>query len=137
MWMLILIANICRLASMILIMAATLLLGTFPNWHTVTTYDGSEHEVKPLPSRPVSQVALSLSGFAVFLSFVSAFWLHIGAAAAATTLNIVFGDTISASVGPAAVALAWIAFFSGSVAWLALFIMILSIKLLDLLTDEN
>jgi len=47
------------IVAIVLAFLTFLLLATFPGWHTDTSSSGSEHEVKPFPSRPVSQVALA------------------------------------------------------------------------------
>ena len=122
---------------MILILIGIVLLGTFPSWHKDTGDDSSEYEVKPFPSRAISYAVLWLLGFSQAFGFMSALWLHVSAATAATTLEIMFGDLVSASVGTAVVTFAWIAFFLNSVAWLGVLIMILSIRILDRLTDED
>jgi hypothetical protein len=113
-----------------------LLLATFPGWHTTTTSDGSEHEVKPFPSRAVSQVALATIFIASVFVLVSVMWQHTAAVAASTVAQDLGNGSVKSGVGTAAMVLGWFGFGLLVVVTLGLLVMILSIQLLDRLTDE-
>ena len=72
------------IVAIVLAFLTFLLLATFPGWHTDTSSSGSEHEVKPFPSRPVSQVALATIFIASVFVLVSVLWQHTAAVAAST-----------------------------------------------------
>ncbi|KAJ5722881.1 hypothetical protein N7488_000916 [Penicillium malachiteum] len=61
-----------------------LMLGTFPGWHEETDENESTVEVKPLPSRQVSQAALAAAALRFSFGFISVLWQHINSAAAAS-----------------------------------------------------
>ncbi|KAK4446783.1 Ca2+ regulator and membrane fusion protein Fig1-domain-containing protein [Podospora aff. communis PSN243] len=107
-----------------------ILLATFPGWHKEEDSDGSEREVKPFPSRPVSMWALGFFSFALLLSFVTVLWQHLASAAAYTLAKTLTYDTIDASVGAGAMVLGWIGVGCSGVVTLGLLIMVLSIRIL-------
>lgn len=107
-----------------------LLLATFPGWHEEEDADGSEREVKPFPSRPVSQIALALIAISSVFMFVSVFWQHIASSAGATLAQNLSYGTVKAHVGPAAMILGWIGVLLSLVVTVGLLIMILSIRVL-------
>lgn len=124
------------LMAIILGFFSFLLLATFPGWHEDPVTSGSELDVKPFPSRPVSQVALSCSFVAGILCLIAALWQHVGsvgAAAMAETAN--FGN-VRTEIGAGAMAMAWIGFVLLAIVAIGLFVMILSIVVLDRLTDD-
>lgn len=51
------------------------LLATFPGWHVETNREGSDVDVKPFPSRPVSQAALAFVFIASVFVLVCLFLL--------------------------------------------------------------
>jgi hypothetical protein len=108
------------------------LFETFPGWHTET---GSEHEVKPFPSKAVRQVILGLTGLEALFAFVSVFWQHIATAATATSIGALTDGVITTHVGPAIMALGWVSVGILVIVFLGTFIMHRSIQLLDHLTD--
>ncbi|KAF2624661.1 hypothetical protein BU25DRAFT_131609 [Macroventuria anomochaeta] len=70
--------------SVILAFFCFVLLATFPGWHEERDVrTGSDVDVKPFPSRPVSQVALACTFVAAVLMLVASLWQHIGAVGAA------------------------------------------------------
>lgn len=115
---------------------AICLLATFPGWHVETDEAGSERDVKPFPSRPVSQVAMAALILATLLALVSMMWQHTASVAAATMAEDMAYGTVKAEVGPAAVALGWIGLALLAIPALGLFALTRSITLLDRLTDE-
>ena len=111
-------------------------MATFPGWHEETDEAGSERDVKPFPSRPVSQVALGSVSLASLLALVSMMWQHTASVAAATTAQDMAYGSVTSRVGAAAMALGWIGLAFLVVPAIGLLVMILSIQLLDRLTDE-
>ena len=95
---------------------------------------GSERDVKPFPSRPVSQVALAAITLATLLALVSMMWQHTASVAAASTAQDLAYGAVKSEVGAASMALGWLglAFLAVS----ALGLLVMSINLLDRLTDE-
>lgn len=112
------------------------LLATFPGWHEEMDASGSEHDVKPFPSRPVSQVALAASALASLLALVSMMWQHTTSVAAATTAQDTAYGAVKTHVGAIAMALGWLGLAFLIIPAIGLLVMIMSISLLDRLTDE-
>ncbi|KAI1379354.1 Ca2+ regulator and membrane fusion protein Fig1-domain-containing protein [Hypoxylon crocopeplum] len=113
-----------------------LLLATFPGWYTVEDSEGgSDTEIKPFPSRPVSRAALALSFLAALCSFVSVFWQHIASACASTLFQALTYNTIEVHVGAAAMACGWLGFVIICASTLGLYILVLSVKSLEMLTE--
>lgn len=121
---------------MILCLMSCGLLFTFPRWQTITTDDGSDHEVKPFPSRVVVQVLTLIVGLATLFSFVSMFWIHVGAVTAAGTLDFVFQGLVSTYVGWITMLIGWLGFSFATIALMGLLVTWQSIILLDSLTDD-
>lgn len=69
--------------------------------------------------------------------FISAFWQHIAAAGMANVAHTLSYGQIKGTVGPAAMALGWIAFGLTMVAVIGLLVMILSIRVLSQLIDGS
>ena len=124
------------IVAIVLAFLTFLLLATFPGWHTSTGRDGSEHEVKPFPSRAVSQVALATIFIASVFVLVSVMWQHTAAVAASTIAQDLGNGSVKSGVGTTAMVFGWVAFGLLVVVTLGLLVMILSIQLLDRLTDE-
>ncbi|RMZ84213.1 hypothetical protein DV738_g475, partial [Chaetothyriales sp. CBS 135597] len=123
--------------AIVLAFLTFLLLATFPGWHTATGSDGSEHEVKPFPSRPVSQVALATIFISSVFVLVSVMWQHTAAVAASTVAQDLGNGSVKSGVGTSAMVLGWFGFGLLVVVTLGLLVMILSIQLLDRLADEE
>ena len=98
---------------------------------------GSDVDVKPFPSRPVSEVALSCAFVGAMLNLVASLWQHVGSVGAAAMAETVHYGNVKSSIGTAAMAMGWVGFLFMALAAIALIIMILSIIVLDRLTDEN
>ena len=116
---------------------AIALLATFPSWHTSIDDSGSEREVKPFPSRPVSQVALILVIAAAVLLLVAILWQHANAVAFSSAVKILTASAVRTEIGAAGTAVGWIGFALVATVGLGLLVMILSIQLLDRLTDDS
>ena len=124
------------IAAVALALVSLCLVLTFPGWREQTDDDGSDREVKPFPSRPVSQLALAASTLASMLALVSMIWQHTASVAAATTAQNLGYGTVKSAVGSTSLALGWVGFALMALAAIALFVMISSIRLLDQLTDD-
>ena len=124
------------IAAIALAFVSICLLLTFPGWHEEVDDDGSEREVKPFPSRPISNIALAASTLASLLALVSMIWQHIASVAAATTAQHLGYGTVKSAIGPASMVLGWIGFGLMVLPAVGLLVMILSIRILDQLTDD-
>ncbi|KAL9114725.1 MAG: hypothetical protein Q9227_001403 [Pyrenula ochraceoflavens] len=124
------------IVAIVLAFLSFLLLATFPGWHEETNIDGSEREVKPFPSRPVSQVALATIFIASVFVLVSVMWQHTAAVAASQVAQDLGNGSVKSGVGTTAMILGWFGFGLLVVVTLGLLVMILSISLLDRLTDD-
>ena len=113
------------------------LLATFPGWHEEIDDRGSERDVKPFPSRPVSQVALALIFVASVFILVSVLWQHTASVAASTIAQDLGNGSVQSGVGTTAMVLGWFGFALFIIVTIGLLIMILSIKLLDNLVDDE
>ncbi|KAF1956849.1 membrane fusion mating protein FIG1 [Byssothecium circinans] len=113
------------------------LLATFPGWHEERDErTGSEVDVKPFPSRPVSQVALALIFIASIFVLVSVLWQHTASVSAATIVQDLGNGSVKSGVGTSAMVLGWFGFALFIIVTIGLLCMILSIMVLDRLTDE-
>jgi hypothetical protein len=126
----------CRFTALPLAFIGIVLLATFPGWHEEVDDDGSEREVKPFPSRPISQICLMVVSLSAIFMFVSAFWQHIAAAGTANLAQSLSYGQVRGRIGPAAMALGWTAFGLTMVAVIGLLVMILSIRVLSRLIDS-
>ena len=113
-----------------------LLLATFPGWHEEIDEHGSDRDVKPFPSRAVSQVALALIFVASVFVLVSVLWQHTASVAASTIAQDLGNGSVKSGVGTAAMILGWFGFALLIIVTIGLLVMILSISLLDRLTDD-
>lgn len=114
-----------------------ILLATFPGWHEEPDpRTGSEVDVKPFPSRPVSQAALALIFIASIFVLVSVLWQHTASVAAAQIAQDLGNGSVKSGVGTTAMVLGWFGFGLFVVVTIGLLVMILSIQLLDKLTDD-
>ncbi|KAH2567110.1 hypothetical protein KXV42_000728 [Aspergillus fumigatus] len=123
--------------AVILAFLCFILLATFPGWHEEIDSTGSEGEVKPFPSRPVSQAALALIFVASVFVLVSVLWQHTASVAATTIAQDMGNGSVKSGVGTSAMVLGWFGFVLLVVVTIGLLVMILSIKLLKQLTDEE
>jgi hypothetical protein len=119
-----------RFTTVPLVFISILLLSTFPSWHEEEDAEGSEREVKPFPSRPVSYVILALLTLSSLLIFVSVFWQHIASSAAVTMGQSLSYGTVKGRVGTVATVLGWGSVLLDILAAIAIYIMVVSIKVL-------
>ena len=115
-----------------------LLLATFPGWHEEhDARTGSDIDIKPFPSRPVSQIALAHIFIASIFVLVSVLWQHTASVAAAQVEQDFGNGSVHSGVGTSAMVLGWFGFALLIVVTIGLLVMILSIHLLDKLTDGD
>ena len=130
-------ADFYRIVAVILAFFCFILLATFPGWHEEMDSTGSEREVKPFPSRPVSQAALALIFVASVFVLVSVLWQHTASVAASTIAQDMGNGSVKSGVGSSAMVLGWFGFGLMVVTTIGLLVMILSIKLIRQLTDDE
>ncbi|KAF4630596.1 hypothetical protein G7Y89_g7544 [Cudoniella acicularis] len=107
-----------------------LLLATFPGWHEEEDASGSEREVKPFPSRPVSQIALAIIFISSIFVLVSVLWQHTASVAASIIAQDLGNGSVLSGVGTTAMVLGWFSFALLIVVTIGLLVMILSINVL-------
>ncbi|KAH8880337.1 membrane fusion mating protein FIG1 [Thozetella sp. PMI_491] len=107
-----------------------LLLATFPGWHEEEDSEGSQREVKPFPSRPVSQVALAIIFIASIFVLVSVLWQHTASVAASIIAQDLANGSVMAGVGTSAMVMGWFSFTLLIIVTIGLLVMILSIRVL-------
>ncbi|KAI1905632.1 hypothetical protein LOZ53_005483 [Ophidiomyces ophidiicola] len=124
------------IVAVVLAFLCFLLLATFPGWHEETSEDGSDRQVRPFPSRAVSQVALALVFIASVFVLVSVLWQHTASVAASTVAQDMGNGSVKSGVGTSAMVLGWFGFVLLVVVTVGLLAMILSISLLAKLADD-
>jgi len=122
--------------AIVLAFVTFILLATFPGWHEERDEHGSDVDVKPFPSRPVSQVALALIFIASIFVLVSVLWQHTASVAAATVAQDLGNGSVRSGVGTSAMVLGWFGFVLLIIVTIGLLVMIVSIAVLDKLTDS-
>uniref|UniRef100_L2FNQ9 Factor-induced protein 1 n=1 Tax=Colletotrichum fructicola (strain Nara gc5) TaxID=1213859 RepID=L2FNQ9_COLFN len=102
-----------------------LLLATFPGWHEEEDSEGSDREVKPFPSRPVSQISLAII-------FIASIFVLVSVLVAASIIAQDFGNgAVKSGVGSSAMVLGWFSFTLLIIVTIGLLVMILSIRVLS------
>ena len=124
------------IAAIALAFVPLCLLLTFPGWVEKHDDDSEDRQVTPFPSRPLTQLALAASTLASMLALVSMIWQHTTSVASATTAEHLGYGTVKSAVGPASLVLGWIGFALMALVAVGLLVMILSIRILDMLTDD-
>ena len=112
-------------------------LASIPGW--TEEYDartGSYIDIKPFPSREVSQAIAFALLMASLLVLVSCLWQHVAAASVVTTVSSMSQHRIAGHVGAVAAVLVWLSLTFVVFTFLGILVMIISIYALDLLTDE-
>ncbi|KAF5136806.1 hypothetical protein MHUMG1_03299 [Metarhizium humberi] len=107
-----------------------LLLATFPGWHDEEDSEGSEREVKPFPSRAVSQVALAIIFIASIFVLVSVLWQHTASVAASVIAQDFGNGSVKSGVGTSAMVMGWFSFTLLIIVTIGLLVMILSMRVL-------
>jgi hypothetical protein len=123
--------------AIILVFCALILFATFPGWHyEQDEITGSEIDVKPFPSKPVTEVCLVLSVVAAMTMLVMSLWQHTAAVAVRSTMLAGSYGNVSAGVGTAAIALSWITCALLFTVAIGVVVMLLSMSALDRLTRD-
>ena len=125
------------IVGIILAFFTFVILATFPGWHEEISDRDSVNEVKPFPSRFVSQIALAMIFVASVFVLVSVLWQHTASVAASTIAQDLGNGSLRSGVGTSALVLGWFGFGLLIVVTIGLLIMILSIRLLGQLVDED
>ncbi|XXH01714.1 hypothetical protein Hte_008075 [Hypoxylon texense] len=112
-----------------------LLLATFPGWHEEEDSEGSDREIKPFPSRPVSQIALAIIFIASIFVLVSVLWQHTASVAASIIAQDFGNGSVLSGIGTSAMVMGWFSFTLLIIVTIGLLVMILSIRVLSQLTD--
>ena len=107
-----------------------LLLATFPGWHEEVDSDDGERNVKPFPSRPVSQVSVSIIFIASVFILVSVLWQHTASVAASVIAQDFGNGVVKSGVGTSAMVMGWFSFTLLIIVTIGLLVMIISIKVL-------
>ncbi|KKA28851.1 hypothetical protein TD95_000261, partial [Thielaviopsis punctulata] len=108
-----------------------LLLLTFPGWHDHD--DGSNssvREVKSFPSRPVSQIALTIIFISSVFVLVSVLWQHTASVSAAVISQSMANGSVKSGIGSSAMVMGWFSFALLIIVTIGLLVMILSIGIL-------
>ncbi|KAK1982988.1 Ca2+ regulator and membrane fusion protein Fig1-domain-containing protein [Colletotrichum cereale] len=121
--------------SIIFGLFAFILLTTFPAWNEEEDSNGSEREVKPFPSRPVSLITLACIFFSAVISLLATFWQHLSSSAAIAMSSAFTQGAVTGHVGAVAMALGWISVFLLTTTFIGLLVIILSIRVLSQLVD--
>jgi hypothetical protein len=124
--------------AIVLASVSILLLATFPGWHEERDERTGENvDVKPFPSRPVSQIALAASFVSAVHLLIASLWQHVGSVGAAAMAESANYGNVRTDIGVSAITMIWVAFTLQLVVTLGLLVMILSIIVLDRLTDSD
>lgn len=108
-----------------------LLLATFPGWHEEEDSEGSDREVKPFPSRFVSQIALAIIFVSSIFVLVSVLWQHTASVAASVIAQDFGNGAVKSGVGTSAMVLGWFSFALLIIVTIGLLVMILSMSVLS------
>lgn len=127
--------NYSRIIAIIFAFICLLLLATFPGWHEEEDSEGSEREVKPFPSRPVSQIALAIIFIASIFVLVSVLWQHTASVAASIIAQDFGNGSVLSGVGTSAMVMGWFSFTLLIIVTIGLLVMILSIRVLASIMD--
>ena len=122
--------GVFSIIAIIFALICLLLLATFPGWHEETTSEGSELEVKPIPTRPVSQVALAIVFVSSIFVLVSVLWQHTASVSAAVILRSFGNGSVRSGIGTSAMVMGWFSFAILIIVTIALLVIVLSIRVM-------
>ncbi|KAL7271145.1 hypothetical protein RUND412_006127 [Rhizina undulata] len=122
------------IVAILLATVTLLLLATFPGYEE--EYEGGP-ERRRLPSRAVSQIALAVIFVAAIFVLVSVLWQHTASVAAATIAANLGNGSVATGVGVTAMVLGWFGFALLIIVTIGLLVMILSMHLVEKLTDMD
>lgn len=112
-------------------------LASFPGWTEArdeTT--GSDFDIKPYPSRAISEATAFALLMASLLILASCLWQHVAAALVVTTVSSMSQQRVVGHVGATAAVLVWLSLALVVFTFLGILVMIISIHMLDLLLSE-
>ncbi|KAF1357263.1 hypothetical protein EJ07DRAFT_129494 [Lizonia empirigonia] len=115
--------------AIIISFVSSCLLSAFPGWRT----SFSDVDVKPFPSKPVSQAALACAFVSALVLLITSLWQHVGAVGAAAIAN---HGNVKTDIGTGAMVIAWISFVVTTMSMGTSIVMIPSMIISDRLTDE-
>jgi hypothetical protein len=130
-------ANLYRIIAIIFAFICLLLLATFPGWYEEEDSKGSEREVRPFPSRPVSQIALAIIFIASIFVLVSVLWQYAASVAASIIAQDFGNGSVLSGVGTSAIVMGWFSFTLLIIVTIGLLVMILSIRVLASTMDRG
>ncbi|KAI0388483.1 Ca2+ regulator and membrane fusion protein Fig1-domain-containing protein [Xylariaceae sp. FL0594] len=107
-----------------------LLLATWPGWHESEDDEDGDRDIKPFPSRPVSQVALAIIFISSIFVLVSVLWQHTASVAASIIAQDFGNGSVKSGVGTSAIVMGWFSFAFLIIVTIGLLVMILSIRVL-------
>jgi len=114
-----------------------IVLASFPGWHEETDANGRPIDVKAFPKRFAAQIALALAFIASVFVLVSVLWQHTASVAGAQVSQDIGNGGVRSGVGSSAMVLGWFGFALLILVTIALVVIVLSISLLDNLTDDE
>jgi hypothetical protein len=115
-----------------------LLLATFPGWREERDVrTGSDIDVKPFPSRPVSQLALAATFVSAVHLLIASLWQHVGSVGAAAMAESANYGNVRTDIGVGAVTMIWVACALQFFATMSLLAVVISIMVLERLTDSD
>jgi len=118
--------------AIILAALVLVLLASFPVYEQEAA-DGPPR--KRLPSTFISQICLAIIFVASIFILVSVLWQHTASVAASTIAENMGSGSISTGVGVSAMVLGWFGFALLIIVTIGLLVMILSMQLVEQLTD--
>lgn len=121
--------------ALVLAFFCFVLLLTFPGWHVEANENDEEAEVKPIPSRPVSQVTLALIFVSSVFILVSVLWQHTASVAASSIAQDLGNGRVKSGVGSSAMVLGWFGFAFFVIVTIGSLFMVLSIRLVTQLVE--
>lgn len=82
------------------------------------------------------KLCIAAAGLSSMFALTAALWQHVASAATTSLVGALSHGEVVGHVGPAATALAWLGFGLTAIVTIAVTVLLLSIQLLDRLTDE-
>ncbi|RDW89943.1 Fig1 domain-containing protein [Aspergillus mulundensis] len=132
------IVSMMIIISIVLLFLSICTMALFPGGHDGVDESGSIIvEVAPFPSRPLTQLVLAFQTLAALVLITAILWQHIAAVAQAATTEAAFGGAVTGGVGDVAMGLGWGALAANLLVVCGVGVMILSLKLLRRLSDEE
>ena len=116
-------------------MLCFVLLSTLPRWQEEFDSEGSERDIKPFPSRPVSMAAVACALVAFLISLMSIFWQHLSSSATGTMVKVLTYGTTTGHVGVTAMGLGWVSVLLLMTTTVTIVVIILRIRVLAALAD--